>query len=876
MKGSIACRVLLCLLSLLRPDLLVAQVGDDFGDGDIINGVVWSGDTGAFTVNSGVLKLNSSGSDSSFLAVSLGNVSDTMEWSVQVKLNFAPSSLNYLRIYLSSDQSNLKSALNGYFLQLGETGSADAIVLSRQNGYQITPLVRSRDSIVAQPSEVRCKVVRFPGGLWELWTDVNSTGTYFQEGTIQDNQLQIAGQTGLKCNYTSTNATGFSFDDFYAGTFRRDTVAPFITGAFMSGDSSVIIRFSEPMNAVQLKVTQNYTLATAGYPQTIQLQDSMHTTVLLNFASGLTSFIQPNICVSNITDLAGNAFPGDSCTLVYRFGEAQTGDLLISEIMYDPSDAPFLPEVEYVEIYNRADYSVLIDGWSLSDPASSAVIVNDTIHPGAYRIYCDASLASSLLQSGVAAVKGLNGFPSLNNTGDHLELRDQNGMLIDALTYTPDMYRDPLRDDHGWSLERIDVDFPCHDFYNWKASKDSSGGTPGRVNSANGTFNDTIAVWPVFVFPPDSVHLQIGFSEYPDTIGFQPAGLITISNYLGTIASAEWDPELPQVILELTSPLTPGQRYTINLSHSITDCTGNQLARYDQLEVALPEESGVRQIRLNEILFNPFPDGSDFVEVYNAGNVAVDLSRLKIAHADVLTGLADDAVSFSTYPRLLLPGQYAVATDDISDIRTRYKLCDPRALVECELPSYNDDEGIVVLLDPSLHETERYHYREQHHFPLITDPEGVSLERISMQMTAGDSTNWHSASMQSGFATPGIRNSQSADTSGVEKWLAADPVLFTPNNDGFHDVQQIICKPSRPGFVVHLNILNDQGMTIKTLARQELMGAEALWIWDGTDDSGNRLPPGIYVVIATMFHIDGEVKKYKTVSVIAEPITDGN
>ena len=850
MKGSIACRVLLCLLSLLRPDLLVAQVWDDFGDGDIINGVVWSGDTGAFTVNSGVLKLNSSGSDSSFLAVSLGNVGDTMEWSVQVKLNFAPSSLNYLRVYLCADQSNLTSSLNGYFLQLGETGGADAVVLCRQNGFQVAPILRSRDSIVAQPVELRCKVIRFPGGTWELWTDVNLTGTYYPEGAAMDNQQAILGYAGLKCVYTSTNATGFGFDDYYAGGYRRDTIAPTITGAFMQGDSSVMLRFSEPMNVATLLVTANYSVTGVGHPLSIQLQDSLHTTVLLTYSSGLSTAVQPILCVSNISDLAANATQGDSCTTIYRFGVAHTGDLLISEVMYDPSDAPLLPEVEYVEIYNRAVYSVLMEGWLLSDPSSSAVIVSDTIHPGAYRVYCDASLVAQLQQSGVKNVKGLNGLPSLNNTGDHLDLRDQNGLLIDALTYTPDMYRDPLRDDHGWSLERIDVDFPCHDFYNWKASEDSSGGTPGRVNSANGAFNDTTAIWPVFAFPIDSLHLQIGFSEFPDTANFQPSVQIMIGSYTGQIVSGYWDVSLPQVVLELSTPLAHGTIYTISISSSITDCAGNPLSRYSELKTGLPADSGLRQIRLSEILFNPFPEGSDFVEVYNAGDVAVDLSRLKIAHADVLTGLADDAVAFSSYPRLLLPGEYAVATDNVSDIRTRYKLCDPRALVECELPSYNDDEGIVVLLDPSLHETERYHYRELHHFPLITDPEGVSLERISLQMAAGDSTNWHSASMQSGYATPGIRNSQSAATSEVEKWLAVDPVLFTPNNDGFHDVQQIICKPSRPGFVVHLNILNEQGMTIKTLARQELMGSDGRWIWDGTDDSGNRMPLGIYVVIA--------------------------
>lgn len=875
MKGSIVCRVLLCLLSLLRPGSLAGQVWDDFSDGDITSGVVWTGDTGAFMVSGGALKLSSSGSDSSFLSTGVVAMGDTMEWSVQVKLNFAPSSLNYLRLYLSSDQTNLKSPLNGYFLQLGETGGADAVVLSRQSGYTVFPLLRSRDSLVAQAGEIHLRVLRLPGGIWTLQTDPECDGSWFNEGSITDNSFTTFLYTGMKCVYTSTNASGFSFDDIYAGPFREDTIAPFLISASMAGDSSVLVRFSEAMDTSQVLTPAVYSIGGAGAPQTVYCADQTHTLIHLKYSQSLSTLFKPQLCVQQVSDEAGNVLSGNGCVDVHRFSPAVTGDLLFTEVMYDPSEAPSLPDAEYVEVYNRSDHSILLDGWELSDPTTTAVIIADTLHPGMYRVFCDQTHMNLFTAAGIDHVKGLSDFPSLNNTGDHLELRNAAGVVIDALTYSPEMYRDPLRDDHGWSIERIDENFPCHDEMNWKGSVAPSGGTPGSENSAAGLYEDTTGIWPSFVFPVDSLHLLIGFSEYPDTTGFNPGVVLSLSGYAGFISEAVWDPSLPQLMATVTMPMMPDKLYTLNISSSIADCAGNPLSRWNRIDFLLPSDSGIRDVRINEILFNPYPDGSDFVEVYNAGQQAVDLSHLRIAHADVWTGQAEDPVPFSSRPQLLMPGEYAVATEDITDIRSRYKVQDPRKLIQASLPSFNDDEGILVLLNPALQELERYHYRELHHFPLITDPEGVSLERISTLIPSDDSTNWHSAAETAGFATPGMRNSQAADITVNEQWLSATPVLFTPDNNGYHDVQQIDCHPSRPGFVVHLTLLNAQGVAVRSLARQELLGASGNWIWDGTDDSGQRLPPGIYVILAELFHIDGETRKYKTVTVLATPLANG-
>jgi hypothetical protein len=156
---------------------------------------------------------------------------------------------------------------------------------------------------------------------------------------------------------------------------------------------------------------------------------------------------------------------------------------------------------------------------------------------------------------------------------------------------------------------------------------------------------------------------------------------------------------------------------------------------------------------------------------------------------------------------------------------------------------------------------------------LIDDPEGVSLERISFSRATDDSTNWHSSAGQGGGASPCRRNSQ-AEFLGTpdDDWLTVEPELFSPDNDGYHDVLQMACKPEKPGYVVHLRVLDAFGNTVRTLGRQELLGQEGRWNWDGLDENGQVLNPGIYILLAELFHVDGETRVLKRPCVLAAKV----
>ncbi len=110
-----------------------AQVNDKFSDGNFTANPIWMGDTSKFIVNSNFqLQLNAPAITDTASISTVSNRLDSTEWQFWVKLDFAPSTSNQLRTYLSSDSMNLKKTSNGYFIQMGTSGSNDSIEFFKQ------------------------------------------------------------------------------------------------------------------------------------------------------------------------------------------------------------------------------------------------------------------------------------------------------------------------------------------------------------------------------------------------------------------------------------------------------------------------------------------------------------------------------------------------------------------------------------------------------------------------------------------------------------------------------------------------------------------------------------------------------------------------
>ncbi len=272
-------------------------------------------------------------------------------------------------------------------------------------------------------------------------------------------------------------------------------------------------------------------------------------------------------------------------------------------------------------------------------------------------------------------------------------------------------------------------------------------------------------------------------------------------------------------------------------------------------------------VLINEILFNPRGDGADFVEIYNNSDKLINLSDLCVATVkkDSLTAikpLSTSAMPFS-------PGQYMVLTTDPDNIKKEYYTENPNAFLKmASMPAFNNDAGTVILLADSV-TIDRFDYTEKMHFPLIKNPDGVSLERVSFKRPSNEAGNFRSAAASAGYATPGYKNSQYTEEINSDEEVFLNSKTFSPDNDGFEDALMINYRFKEPGNIANINVYNDKGVLIKHLAKNMSLGQEGAVTWDGLNENSLICPVGIYIVYAEVFNLNGNVKKYRKPCVLA-------
>ncbi len=275
-------------------------------------------------------------------------------------------------------------------------------------------------------------------------------------------------------------------------------------------------------------------------------------------------------------------------------------------------------------------------------------------------------------------------------------------------------------------------------------------------------------------------------------------------------------------------------------------------------------------VLINEVLFNPFSGGVDFVELANVSEQTIPVHRLKLATRNDTLALKQ-IYPISTEKRYLKPGAFLVCTKDPAIVASQYFTSNPESFCAMKsFPTFSDDAGAVVLLNDSLEILDEFNYSAKMHSPFLADEEGVSLERISLEKPTADRSNWVSAAASVGFATPGLPNSQVESEIETQDEITPDPKAFSPNGDGYNDELNIQFKFSKPGYIANVRIFDVAGRQMKFLVKNQSLAQEGSWLWDGKSDSGQKLSIGIYIILVEVFDQDGQVKKIKKTCTITD------
>lgn len=852
-------------LGLLICQSIGAQITDDFSDNDFTGNPIWSGDDAKFEVNAAnQLHLNAPAvTDTAYLSTP-NTAINNIEWDFFFLLEFSPSASNYLKVYLVSDQPNLKQPLNGYFLKMGENGSTDAIDLYLQQGTTETLIIQGIDGrVAANINHVSVKVTRDGSGNWAIYSDTTGGINYLLEGTGTDNTITTTSYFGFFCNYTSTRSTLFYFDNVFVGVPVADTIPPLVISVNVISQNQLDVQYTEPVDIATSQNISNYSVNNGiGLPLSAVQDAGDPSLVHLTFSNSFPNGQANSITISNIMDLSGNTLIPVS--LAFTFYQPQPGDVIINEIMADPSPPVALPDAEYAEIFNRSSSPVDLTGWTFSDGTTTSTFSSFTLEPDSFLILTSSTNVALFQPYG--NVMSLASFPSLNNDADDLTLKDAAGNLIDEVTYDISWYHDDVKSDGGWSVERMDPNTTCAGAANWHASMDAMGGTPGRKNSDLSAFADTSAPALVHASVIDNSTIALFFDEPVDA-----SGAMNISNYAVlpsgiSIISAVPVGDLSEVDITITPAIDSNIVYTITVT-GLNDCSGNFMTVMDSALFAIPSSIQISDIIINEILFNPKTGGYDYVEIYNNTQKIFDLKELRLANADDSDSLQ---IIYSVSPDsyLFFPGQYEVLTENPDWVKQNYFAQNPDWFINTSMPSYNDDEGRVILLNTENERIDELHYSDEWHFPLISNPEGVSLERIDPNRPTQDSMNWHSAASTVGYGTPTYKNSQFSEPNTGDE-ITLSPQVFSPDQDGYNDVLNIAYQFDQAGYTANVKIFDAQGREVRNLIRNALLSQSGAFTWDGVTERGDKARVGSYIVFVEVFNLKGEVKRYKKVCVAA-------
>lgn len=655
------------------------------------------------------------------------------------------------------------------------------------------------------------------------------------------------------------SAARWVMDDFEFGDIEIDETPPKIAEVKGYDGKSIRIRFSEKVDPVFSILPPAYNLAGQNPDQVVLEDDSV---AVITFSQNLQQARQFSLSIRQIPDLEGN-FLQDT-TIAFTFYDPTDipfKKLVINELMPSPRTDQDLPNVEYIELFNAGEKELRLAGMKLANSRSATSLTEFWIKPGEYLLLAPENQAAQLGNFG--QVLPVKSWPTLLNSGDEISLFTKEEVVIDQISYSTSTWGGSDLANGGYSLEVPNPFFLCDNSLSLKPSEAAARGTPGKQNSVYDISTELPTPTLAAAYFKDSVTIAIVFSTPVLTdLTVENAGLDPFLpvDSLSFVSSVE-------VLIHLGLAAVANQIYRLELT-GLLNCLGNEIEP-QFMDIVLPESPKMGDLVINEVLFNPRSGDPKFVEIKNSSEVYLDLEGYALANINA-AGEVDQVRIFGNKGLILFPGAMLAITTDANALRLTYpKSIDGNFLQITSLPSYPIGGGTVVLLLPTGELAESFEYSDDLHHPLLRDPKGVSLERVSSDSPAAVESNWQSASANEEYATPGRKNSQSLETEFESELIQIDPEVFDPEGSSGPAFATIRYQLNSPGWIGTFKIYSSAGVLVQVLAQNQIMSTEGLMSWSGTDSTGKQVRAGYYLLIAELYEPNGGIKVIKKTIVVA-------
>lgn len=354
--------------------------------------------------------------------------------------------------------------------------------------------------------------------------------------------------------------------------------------------------------------------------------------------------------------------------------------LVISEIMYNPTNRADARELEFIELYNSNPWAENIGGYRLSGEVDYILPANTSIGPLSYLLIAPVP-ADVQTVYGITGVLG--GFTNrLNNGSGTVRLRDRADSVLVEVNYSDEPPFPPSADGAGHSLVLARPSYGEGNPMAWMAS-DIVGGSPraGEFTRAN-TFRTVV----INEFMAHTDEPQVDFIEL---FNYSAAPV----NISGCILADDAETNKFVIPANTTIPArgfvsftqtqlgfalssdgetiyfkNPSNNKVLDAVRFEAQANGISTGRYPdgapsfhELTAPTPGAANnnllLRPVVINEIHYNPITGNNDdeFIELYNRGTSAVNIGGWRLT----------DGVDFS-FPSntMILPNSYVVVAND--------------------------------------------------------------------------------------------------------------------------------------------------------------------------------------------------------------------
>jgi hypothetical protein len=560
---------------------------------------------------------------------------------------------------------------------------------------------------------------------------------------------------------------------------------------------------------------------------------------LLINTMALDAIFNYRLRISEIMDCLGNFI--DTTIQIEIAKLPVKGDIIITEVMADPTPNEVLPEIEYLELYNTQDFPLLLNTLSINGIKLNTHYI---LSPKSYVL-----LAKNADAFGVKNAVSVPGFSStfLTNSEKNIVLKnDYTSEIVTQLTYSNTWHNSDMEKAGGVSLELTLLNLKCYNssLY-WKSSASAYGGTPGAQNSVSN--HSAHSTQPTLVHYHNS-RLSLAFSC--------PVSLDSIDlSFQESLDSIYLSDNEHLLHLKLLDELPTEER---NYEVSVKQCNNLERIHYSEL-LKRPETPRKGDLLTNEILYDAGPNQNEFIELYNPTSKYLSLYNLRYSLSSQFGIL--DSVGV-----LLRPKDYLLLASDTSRFSGFSHKNELVYYPFFQLPNL-PNQGLEFSLISGNNDTIDFiNVSDDLHYPLLINTTGVALERIYDPNL--NEPSFISAPQSYGHASPGLQNAAHGSDINIQNNLTLSDTYLSANGDGHND-HITITYTNNALETINLTVYDRLGFEIKNLAKNYIHSATSSFVWIGDNNSMQLTEAGIYIIVLDVISAgstNGRIKKTITLS----------